>query len=189
MTQSVRTASTARSRTAPWGVSCLAGALLAIGVGMVRLADPAQPGEPGFTWVALTLGAAWLLLAAGPVGLQLAGAVGRRATWATVAGVLGAVGVLLGNVVSLVVGQDSPAFYITGTVLLFGWAVAAAVLALRARTWAWPWRGLPLLITAVMLVTVPFFGMTGTITEIMLAVMLVPFALLGVALLGDRRSP
>jgi hypothetical protein len=188
MTQMTSTTSTTRASTTPWGVSCLVGALLAIGTGMERLANPVQPGEPGFTWVGLALGAAWLLLAAGPVGLQLSGALGRRATWATVAGVLGAAGVLLGNVVSLVVGRDSPAFYITGTVLLFGWAVAAAVLGLRARVWAWPWRGLPLLVTVVMLVTVPFFGMAGAITEIMLAVMLVPFALLGVALLRDRSA-
>ncbi|GAA4552984.1 hypothetical protein GCM10023175_47840 [Pseudonocardia xishanensis] len=170
-------------------MSCLVGAVLAIGVGMERLANPVEPGQPGFTWVGLALGLGWLLLAAGPVGLQLAGAVGRRATWATAVGVLGALGVVLGNVVSVVVRRDAEAFYIAGTFLLFGWAVTAAVLALRTKAWARPWRGLPLLIVLVMAATVPFFGTAGPVTDILLAVMLVPYGLLGVALLRDRSAP
>jgi hypothetical protein len=179
-------AGTIRSVTAPWGVSCLVGALLAIGVGIVRGISPVAPGEPGFTWVAAALAVAWLLLAAGPVGLHLSGAVGRRAGLATGVGVLGALGVVLGNVVSWAVDRDTEAFYIAGTVLLFGWAVTSTVLALRTRAWAWPWRGVPLLITVVMAATVPFLGFPEPTTEIALALMLVPFVLLGVALQRDR---
>ena len=180
--------STARPATTPWGVSCLAGALLSIAVAVVQAVRTVVPGEPAFTGVALAFGLGGLLLAAGPVGLQRSGALGGRATAATAAGVLGALGVLLGTVVSWAVGRDTEAFYIVGTVLLFAWAVAAAVLALRTRAWAWPWRGVPLLVAVVMVVTVPFFGLAGVLSSIMLAVMWVAYAVLGMALLRDRGA-
>lgn len=171
----------------PLALGIMAGAA---GYLVAVLAIAVAPGAPISGAATAVAAAAAFLLVAGPVGIVRSGSAGPGRVARAGAATAGAGWVLvaLGYAVSAAVGADAVVLYATGTGLIFFGMLVAGIEVVRARLWRGAGRWAPLACALYLLPTAPTFGRDDTLSAVLLAGWMLPWLVLGAALLRARSA-